>query len=148
MAVATRSTAVQAAWVAYNRVFGTRDETDTHLMIANAQTVEMERGRYGIGAYADWFEKHRDWFSDPGDLAGMRWIMKSLLNTGIQHSRKTLVNLRGYLPDAEVQNWYMRYAMFDPTMGMLNPDEARDFYLQRMTKRFNLLVLAIEEGAK
>jgi hypothetical protein len=40
---------------------------------------------------------------------------------------------------ADIPNWYIKYSMFDPTMGMYDPEEAENYFRQRMVKRFNTL---------
>lgn len=96
------------------------------------------------GAYCKWFHSHKDWFSDKLDYEAMESIVHLIqAHASTSIVRDLLVKeglvIRNVKNKADIPNWYVKYAMFDPTMGMYDPDEAENYFRQRMVKRFNTL---------
>lgn len=139
------------AWAAFKRRLDPTYLIASDGWISVEMMLDMGANRLNdaeiLKPYLDWFDQHGDWFSDPLDV---EFLSNTLSNYILKRDRTVvLTTIRIYLKNVDptmLSNWYARYTMFDPTMGMYEPDEASAYFNQRMMKRFNLLALMIEEG--
>ncbi|RYD65226.1 MAG: hypothetical protein EOP83_07835 [Verrucomicrobiaceae bacterium] len=105
-------------------------------------------GKRPILAYKKWFENHADWFLDPIDTQGMELLLQLLGTYGNPERVRQIVRtdpLTATFTPESIQNWYTKYTMFDPTMGMYDPEEATNYFRQRMLKRLNVVTIHLEE---
>ncbi|RYE95233.1 MAG: hypothetical protein EOO77_43265 [Oxalobacteraceae bacterium] len=99
-----------------------------------------------IEKFAAWFREHADWFIDPLDIKMMQIMLTQLSHYSVADIRRTVISrIFDTTPEKEVQNWYTKYTMFDPTMGMYEPDQARAYFRQRMLKRLNMVAYMLEK---